>query len=63
MCGRKWLGPTQAGLSVCFGLEETCLSQLSCLLPYTFPDARGHGYKSMAVLCGQSFWVPVADGG
>lgn len=37
MCGRKWLGPTQASLSVCFGLEETCLSQHSCLLPYTSP--------------------------
>lgn len=40
MCGRKWLGPTQAGLSVFFGLEETCLSQLSCLLPYPSPAAR-----------------------
>lgn len=41
MCGRKWLGPTQAGLSVCFGLEEACLSQLRCLLPYTSPAALG----------------------
>lgn len=40
MCGRKWLGPTQAGLSVFFGLEEACLSQLSCLLPSPSPAAR-----------------------
>lgn len=65
MCDRKWLGPTQAGLSVCSALEETCLSPLSCFLPYTSPDVQGHGYRSMAVLCGQSghsSWTPVADG-
>lgn len=49
--------------SVCSALEETCLSQLSCRLPSTSPDAQGHVYRSTAVLCGQSgqsSWFPFA---